>query len=67
VVLTRHGREPVQCGTAERDEDPLALRKAGELVIVENRKLYGGEVKPLTGLANQVPYVDVGLLEVRVG
>jgi len=67
LVLTCHGRERVQGGAGEGDEDRLAVRKARELVVVENRELGRSEVKPCTGLPNKVAYVELGLREVRGG
>jgi len=44
VQLTRHGREGVESRAGKRDEDRLAVREAGELVVVEDRELNGGKV-----------------------
>jgi len=60
-----HGRKCVEGGAGKGDEDRLAVREARELVIVEDRDLDRGEVKSLAGLANQVAYVEVGLMELR--
>ena len=63
VQLTRHGGESVEGGAREGDEDRLAVRQAGELVIVEDRELSRGKVKCTTGFAHEVAYVDVALSE----
>ena len=34
-------------------------------MLVEDGELRGCEVKPLTGLANKIAYVEVGLIEFR--
>ena len=44
VQLTRHGGERVEGGAGEGDEDRLAVRQTGELVIVEDRELSRGKV-----------------------
>jgi len=67
VELTRHGRERVQGGAGEGNEDHLPVRQFRELVIVEDWNLDRGEVKPLAGLTNEVAYVEVGLIEFRLG
>jgi len=65
VELTRHGRERVEGGAGKGDENRLTVRQAGELVIVEDGELDRSEVKSLAGLANEVAYVEVGLIELR--
>ena len=57
VQLMRHGRERVEGGAGEGDEDRLAVRQAGELVIVEDWELGRGKVKSLAGFSNEVAYV----------
>ena len=64
-MLTRHGRECVEGGAGKGDENRFAIQEAGELVVVEDGELRGGEVKPLAGLANEIAYVKVGLIELR--
>jgi len=44
VQLTRHGGERVEGGAGKGDEDRLAVRQAGELMIVEDRELSRGKV-----------------------
>ena len=44
VQLTRHGGDRVEGGAGKGDEDRLAVRQAGELVIVEDRELGRREV-----------------------
>jgi len=44
VQLTRHGGERVEGGAGKGDEDRLAVRQAGELMIVEDRELRRGKV-----------------------
>jgi len=39
-----HGRERVEGGAGKGDEDRLAVRQAGELMIVEDREFDRGEV-----------------------
>jgi len=63
----RHGCERVEGGAGKGDENRLAIRQGGDLVIVENTELDRGEVKSLAGLANEVAYVEVGLIELRGG
>jgi len=63
VQLTHHGGERVEGGAGKGYEERLAVRQAGELVIVEDRELSRGKVEPLTGLADAVAYVKVGLAE----
>jgi len=65
VELTRHGRERVESGAGKGDENGLAVRQAGELMIVEDRELDRGEVKSPAGFADKVAYVEVGLRELR--
>jgi len=44
VQLTGHGGERVEGGAGKGDEDRLAVRQTGELVIVEDRELGRGKV-----------------------
>ena len=44
VQLTCHGGERVQGGAGNGDEDRLAVRQTGALVIVEDRELGRGKV-----------------------
>jgi len=44
VQLTRHGGERVERGAGTGDEDRLAVRQAGELMIVEDGELSRGKV-----------------------
>ena len=39
VYMTRHGREHVEGGAGKGDEDSFAVRKVGELAIVEDMEL----------------------------
>ena len=62
-----HGREGVESRAREGNENNLAVRKFGELAVVEDRKLSRRKVETLAGLTNEVAYVEVGLGEVREG
>jgi len=44
VQLTRHGGERVEGGAGKGDEDRLAVRQAGQLMIIEDRELSRGKV-----------------------
>ena len=59
VELTRHGHERVEGGAGKGDENGLAVRQAGELMIVGDRELDRGEVESLAGFADKVAYVEV--------
>jgi len=65
VKLTRHGHERIEGGAGKGEENRFSVRKAGELVIVDDWELDRSDVQSLAGLANQVAYVKVGLVELR--
>jgi len=60
----RHGRDSVESPAAEGHENGLTVREYRELLVVEDGELDRGKVQPLTGLADEIAYLEVGLGEV---